>query len=146
MELMWIKVKLFFAKVWGFLKLFGGYLLFGFMVIVSVFFYSQLNGRLERMRQGMLDKEKAHRDNLDRLQAEIDAQLKARQEIEKLYTDLMAKIKREHSEGVQQIAETRDREVREIITRNRENPTAMATAMNSLFGVPVIALEEVPKS
>lgn len=146
MELMWIKVKLFLAKVWGFLKLFGGYLLFGFMVMVSVFFYSQLNGRIERMQQNMLDKEKAHRDNLDRLQAEIDAQLKARQEIEKLYTDLMAKIKREHSEGVQQIAETRDREVREIITRNRENPTAMATAMNSLFGVPVIALEEVPKS
>lgn len=146
MELMWIKAKLFFAKVWGFLKLFGGYLLFGLMVIVSLFFYSQLNGRIERMQQNMLDKEKAHRDNLDRLQAEIDAQLKARQEIEKLYTDLMAKIKREHSEGVQQIAETRDREVREIITRNRENPTAMATAMNSLFGVPVIALEEVPKS
>jgi hypothetical protein len=146
MELMWMKVKLFFVKAWGFLKQFGGYVLFFLTVAASAFFYSQLNGRLQRMSQDMLDKEKAHKDNLDRLQAEIDAQLKARQEIEKLYTDLMAKIKHEHSEGVQQIAETRDREIREIITRNRENPTAMATAMNSLFGVPVIALEEVPKS
>lgn len=145
MELVKLKLKLFFIKLWGYIKTFGGFLLFAVTLIGSLVFFSKQNARLDRMAKELEEKQKAHRDNVDRLQTEIEKQIKARQDIERQFSDLMAKIKREHSEGVQQIAETRQREIRDIVERNRENPEAMATAVNTLFGIPVITLQEVEK-
>lgn len=144
MELTWLKIKTFFGKVWSFSKLYGGYVLLFLGFVAAMFALKKKEDAIKSLVAEQERIRKAHQDNLAQLQGQVEGEIERRQAIEKQYDDLMTKIRTEHDAGVQQIAQTKATEIQAIITRNHNNPEAMSTAINQLFGIPVIQLKEVP--
>lgn len=84
-----------------------------------------------------------HRQQLESIQATVDREQTRRRQIEQQYNDLMAKIEREHDEGVRRIAAQHRSELRDAITRNQDDPDKMAVAINGIFGLPVVEIKPV---
>jgi uncharacterized protein YlxW (UPF0749 family) len=84
-----------------------------------------------------------HRQQLESIQATVDREQARRRQIEQQYNDLMAKIEREHDEGVRRIAAQHRSELRAAITRNQDDPDKMAVAINGIFGLPVVDIKPV---
>jgi DNA anti-recombination protein RmuC len=144
MELKWLKVKVFFGKLWSFLKLYGiqiGLLLITlYVVIVLRKKDSAINDLIAEQERV----QKAHEANIAQLEAQITAELQRQQEIQRQYDALINKIKTEHDANVQRIAVTNAAEIKSIIARNQQNPEAMAAALNQIFGIQVVEIKEVP--
>ena len=143
MELILLKIKLFFQKIYTFIKLHWDSILFFFAFLYTLKVAKNKEEQIKTLTEEREKRIKEHNDSMDSLQKSIEEEIKKRQEIQKQYDDLMKKIKNDYEDGVIQIAEEKKKEIREIIQRNHGNPSAAAEAINNLFGIKIIEMKEI---
>ena len=141
MELMLLKVKLFFAKIWCFLKMYGVQLLFGFTAICAIILAKNKSDVIQHLLAEQEAARKAHIENIDGLTKQLETEVSRRQKIERDHAELMRVIDARHDEELNRIAKVREKEIKDLITEHQNDPRRMAQTINDLFGIPVM---EVP--
>ena len=141
------KLKLALLKIKNALLAFGSFLkkhwtLLG-LSLVSVGAFLLVEHKDDLLKHLESEREKAakdHNDTVAALQTEIEQEIQKRQEIQKQYNDLVTMINQQHDAAVQTIAADKEKDIKDIIARNNGNPEAIASSINSLFGIPVMTL------
>lgn len=146
MELTLLKIKTFFQKLWSFIKLYFKELIFVFLLFYSFFLVKKKTDLINQLLQERETVRQAHRQNLDNLVANIEAEQARRRKIESDFRDLIEKINKEHQEEVKRIATVRAEEVKKLIEQHQNNPVKMAETINTLFGIPVMSIPEQRQS
>ena len=143
MELISLKDKLFFLKIYSFIKVNWMSLVLGIGILYTMFIAKNKEDNIKLLISERERISKEHQQTLANIQSQVENEIKKRQEIEKKYNDLMDKIKNEYDQGVIEIAETKKKEIKDLIKRNHENPAAMANSINQLFGIQIIEMKEI---
>lgn len=141
MELTLLKVKLFFAKVWSFIKLYGLEILFGSMALYAMFLVKNKTDVIKQLLTEQAAIRKAHQENIDELTKQLESEISKRQKIERDHAELLRVIDARHDEELKRIAQVRDKEIKNLIAEHQNDPRRMAQTINDLFGIPVM---EVP--
>lgn len=141
MELILLKIKLFFAKLWAFLKLYGVQLLFGFTALAAMVLVKNKSDVIQHLLAEQEAVRKAHIENIDGLTKQLETEVSRRQKIERDHAELMRVIDARHDEELNRIAKVREKEIKDLISEHQNDPRRMAQTINDLFGIPVM---EVP--
>lgn len=141
MELMILKVKLFFAKIWSFLKMYGVQILFGFAAICATLLAKNKSDIVQHLLTEQEAIRKAHIENIDGLTKQLETEVSKRQKIERDHAELLRVIDARHDEELNRIAKVREKEIKDLFTKHQNDPRRMAQTINDLFGIPVM---EVP--
>ena len=141
MELTLLKVKLFFIKVWSFIKLYGLEILFGSMALYAMFLVKNKTDVIKQLLTEQAAIRKAHQENIDELTKQLESEISKRQKIERDHAELLRVIDARHDEELKRIAQVRDKEIKNLIAEHQNDPRRMAQTINDLFGIPVM---EVP--
>ena len=143
MELISLKDKLFFLKIYSFIKVNWMSLLLGVGLLYTAIVAKNKEDNIKLLISERERVNKEHQEILRNIQNQFENEIKKRQEIEKKYNDLMLKIKNEYDQGVIEIAETKKKEIKALIERNNENPAAMANSINQLFGIQINEMKDI---
>ena len=143
MELISLKNKLFFLKIYSFIKTNWLSFILGIGIIYAAMIAKNKEENISLLISERERINEEHQKTLENIQSQVENEIKKRQEIEKKYNDLMLKIKNEYDQGVIEIAETKKKEIKALIERNNENPEAMANSINQLFGIQLIEMKEI---
>ena len=143
MELAIIKITTFFKQIFSFLKLHWLNIVLFIGFLFALLFAKDKQETISSLLKDREELNKKHREEMDQLQQAVDENIKKRREIEKQYNDLMQRIQSEFDNGTKTIAEQKKKEIKEIIERNHNDPSAAASALNRLFGIRVIEIKEV---
>jgi hypothetical protein len=138
MELILLKVKLLFAKLWAFFKMHGIQLLFGITAITSMFLLKNKSDVIQHLLAEQEAIRKAHIENIDGLTKQLETEVSKRQKIERDHTDLLRVIAARHDEELNRIAKVREKEIKELFTKHQNDPRRMTQTINDLFGIPVM--------
>lgn len=141
MELNLLKIKLFFTKLWAFLKLYGLELLFGGIAIYTMFLVKNKSDVIQHLLAEQEAIRKAHIENIDGLTKQLETEVSKRQKIERDHAELLRVIAARHDEELSRIAKVREKEIKDLFTKHQNDPRRMAQTINDLFGIPVM---EVP--
>lgn len=141
MELILLKIKLFFAKLWAFLKLYGVQLLFGFTALAAMVLVKNKSDVIQHLLAEQEAVRKAHIENIDGLTKQLETEVSRRQKIERDHTELLRVIEARHDDELNRIAKVREKEIKDLISEHQNDPRRMAQTINDLFGIPVM---EVP--
>lgn len=141
MELTLLRVKLFFAKLWAFLKLYGVQLLFGITAVAAMFLVKNKSDVIQHLLAEQEAIRKAHIENIDGLTKQLETEVSKRQKIERDHAELLRVIDARHDQELNHIAKVREKEIKDLITEHQNDPRRMAQTINDLFGIPVM---EVP--
>jgi len=138
MELMILKVKLFFAKFWSFLKMYGVQILFGFAAICAMLLAKNKSDVVQHLLTEQEAIRKAHIENIDGLTKQIETEVSKRQKIERDHAELLRVIDARHDEELNRIAKVREKGIKDLIGQHQNDPRRMAQTINDLFGIPVM--------
>lgn len=128
-KLLWLGEKL--KKYWYLV-------LFAATALYALAFAKNKDALIEGMmreRDAMLA---SHNTRIAEIQAGVEAERIRREEIEKSYTALLRDIETSKEAKAQEILAANKEQVKDIIARNRNNPEAMAEAVNKLFGIMIV--------
>ena len=137
------KVKNFFKKMWSWIKTHWYVIPIVVVFIISLFMVQGTNSKLlrslleryrdqqDRHREEMAQMNKIHTDAADK-QAEIDA----------TYRKTIDKVRERHSMDVAALDEIREKDLKVILERTKDDPKKMAHEVNLFFGVPVYEEEQ----
>ncbi len=131
-----IKAKL--AWLFEKIKKYWYLLVFAAVAACALAFAKNKDSIIENMmreRDAMLT---SHNTRIEEIQAGIEAERKRREEIERTYNDLVKTIEERKEERTQEILAANKTELKLLIERNRNNPDAMAEAVNRLFGIAIV--------
>lgn len=131
-----IKAK--FAWLFEKIKKYWYLLAFASVTAYTLAFAKNKESLIENMmkeRDAMLA---SHNTRIEEIQSGIEAERKRREEIERSYNDLVKTIEERKEERTQEILDANKSEIRSLIERNRNNPDAMAEAVNKLFGIAIV--------
>lgn len=143
-ESMWfVHVKAYALKAYEFCKNYAALALMFVLLAFAILAAKNKQKTIELLATERQRLAETHRQQLESIQATVDREQARRRQIEQQYNDLMAKIEREHDEGVRRIAAQHRSELRDAITRNQDDPDKMAVAINGIFGLPVVEIKPV---
>jgi len=140
MELALSKLKAFSAKAWFFLKLYWKEFAFAVVLFYVLFFVKQKTNLIEELIQDREKIRKEHKENIDRLNQQIQNEIATRRKIESNFQELIERISKQHSDEIKRIASVREEEIKALIRLHQNDPVLMARTINDLFGVPVMTL------
>lgn len=138
MELKRLQVKLFFAKVFAFLKEHWLDFVFGIILLYAVVVVKQKQDQINRMLEEQNKTREANRQNIDELANRIEQEIAKRRKIESDFQDLIKKINERHDEELKHIASVRQEEIKQLIERHQNDPVRMAQTLNQLFGIQLV--------
>jgi hypothetical protein len=92
--------------------------------------YKQLMEEYQKQRE-------QNRQQLEELRKIQQEQILKQQEIDRKYREVVASIEQNYRDQIQNLSRAKEQEMRQIIERTHDDPTAMAEEINSLFGLPV---------
>ena len=138
MELKRLQVKLFFAKVFAFLKEHWLDFVFGIILLYAVVVVKQKQDQINRMLEEQNRTREANRQNIDELANRIEQEIAKRRKIESDFQDLIKKINERHDEELKHIASVRQEEIKQLIERHQNDPVRMAQTLNQLFGIQLV--------
>lgn len=141
-----LRIKTSLLRIREFLKLHWKLLAGGVAIVATIIVGSKvgLDDALKNILEAQQKAREEHKTNLAELQAKVDTEIQQRQFIERTYNDVVTKLETDHEAQTQNIAKTKEKEIKEIIARNKANPEVMATRLNELFGINVVQLKELP--
>ena len=140
MELALSKLKVFSAKAWSFLKFYWKEFAFAVVLVYLLFFVKQKTNLIEELIQGREKIRKEHKENIDRLNQQIQNEIATRRKIESNFQELIERISKQHSDEIKRIASVREEEIKALIRLHQNDPVLMARTINNIFGVPVMTL------
>lgn len=140
MELATLKLKVFFEKLWTFLKLYWKELVFLALFVYLLVFVKRKTDLVNDLLAEREATRIAYQQNIDRLNQVIQTETATRRKIESDYQALIERINKEHADEVKRIAEVRAEEIKELIKKHQNNPVLMAQTINDLFGIPIMAI------
>jgi hypothetical protein len=135
-----IKLKTYFAKLWYYVKLYWKEIGFAVAFIYLLFFVKQKTNLIEELLQEREKAHKEHKENIDKLNQQIQNEIATRRKIESDFRILIDRINKQHADEIKRIALVREEEIKELIRRHHNNPTIMAQTINDLFGIPVMTV------
>lgn len=113
--------------------------LFALVAVYAVSFAKNKEQIIENMmreRDAMLA---SHNARIQDIQAGIEAERKRREEVERSYNALIKNIEETKNARAQEILAANKEQLRTLIERNRQDPQAMAEAVNRLFGITIVS-------
>lgn len=140
MELVLARLKTFFAKAHAFAKLYWKEFVFAIALVYLFCFVKQKNNLIEELLRERETTRKEHKENVDRLNQQIQTEIATRRKVESDFRTLIDSINKQHTDEIKRIALVREEEIKELIRRHQNNPTIMAQTINDLFGIPVMAV------
>lgn len=140
MELVLPRLKTFFAKSLAFVKLYWKEVVFAIVLFYLLFFVKNKTNMIEELLREREKTRKEYKENVDKLNQQIQNEIATRRKIESDFQTLIRNINNQHNEEIKRIALIREEEIKVLIRRHQNNPTVMAQTINSLFGIPVMAV------
>lgn len=136
-KLLWLGEKI--KKYWYLL-------LFAATGVYVLAFAKNKDFLIEKMMQERDAMLAAHNTRISEIQAGVEAERLRREEIEKSYNALLRDIEASKQAKAQEIMAAHKEQIKDIIARNRNNPEAMAEAVNRLFGVSIVQVSPLKPS
>lgn len=142
MELKLLQFKFFFIKFYGFIK---SHFVEIFFAIVGVYAVFLAKKKQEVIQQLIADQQTAreqNKKNIDDLTKQIEEQISKRRKIESDYQDFITQINERHDRQIKEIAEIKEKEIKDLISKHQGDPTKMAQTINELFGIPIMGVTD----
>jgi gas vesicle protein len=146
-----LTLSLYLKKAWHFLQVVytwikGNWLLLLLLLgfIYAVFFARQKENSYNNLLKAFQDQMAQNQKELDDLRKIQEDQIKAQQEIETKYREVLDKIEKDYQDKLQQLDKEKEQEIKDIIAKNRDNPDAMAKELNTLLGIPLYPTSSQP--
>lgn len=137
-------MPLWLTKVWNGLKVAGTWLKGNWVLLLLLagMVYTLLLAKNKSALYDQLMKEfrgqqEQNRKDLEELRKIQQDQIQKQQEIDRKYHEVVAKIEKDYQDQLRALTADKEKELRVIIARNNDDPGAMATEINSLFGIPL---------
>jgi len=133
----WLNVVTTLKIVWVWLKQHWSLLVFGVVAVASGLLLKNRTDMLTALLKQQEETSKQHRQEVAELQRIRDEEIRKREQIESQYRETIARINRDHQAAVDQLTRDKQTELRRIIGETVNNPDAMASRINDLFGIPI---------
>lgn len=111
-----------------------------FVVIYSLIAVKKRDNMYKDLWEQYREQQAQNRRELEELRKIQQEQIAKQQEIDKKYREVVASIEQNYRDQLQNLSRAKEQELRQIIARTHEDPSAMAQEINSLFGLPVYTL------
>jgi len=129
---------LWFQTVWLYVKRFWGVIPFVFLLIFAMLFAKNKQSTINELLKQQQDLSEKHRQDLAELQRIRDDERAKREAIEAQYRVVIDQINTTHQQAIENLSRQQQSELRQIITETKDDPDAMATRVNSLFGFQIL--------
>lgn len=131
-------------KVWNFFKLAGTWikgnwlllLLIGGLIYV-ICFAKNKQVLFDQLLKEFKNQQEQNAKQLEELRKIQEEQVLKQQEINRKYNEVLDRIERDYREQLRTLDIQKERDLRNIIENNQDNPDAMAKDINILFGIPI---------
>lgn len=144
-----------FTKIWNALKLASTWLkgnahllllLVGivFAFIFAAFFAKRKAENIDVLLKAFQDQQLQNSKELEALRQIQQDQTVKQQEINRKYQEVIAKIEQDYHAQLLAIDAAKEKELKVVIARNHDDPVAMATEINQLFGIPLYTAPTSP--
>lgn len=138
-----IKLQTQAAKLWSFVKLYWSQILFGLAFVYIVLFVKNKTQMIENILAEKQQSEAAHAANINQLQIALQQEITKRQEIEKHFNDMLESIKKTNDQALENLANEREQDIKDVMVLYHNDPTAMATAVSTTFNIPIVHFPSV---
>lgn len=98
---------------------------------------SKRDGMYSQLMEEFRKQQAQNRQQLDELRKIQQDQIAKQQEIDRKYREVVASIEQSYRDQLQNLSRAKEQELRQIVERTHDDPSAMAQEINSLFGLPV---------
>jgi len=130
----WFKIAATWLKGnWGLLLLLAG-------MVYTIIQAKNKSALYDQLLKEFRNQQEQNRKDLEELRKIQQEQIQRQREIDQKYQEVIAKIEKDYREHIQALTAQKERDLRDIIARNRDDPAAMASEINSLFGIPLYAV------
>lgn len=137
-------MPLWLTKVWNWIQQAGAWLKGNWTLLLllvgmvyTLILTKNKSSLYDQLMREFRDQQERNRKDLEELRKIQQDQIQKQQEIDRKYQEVVAKIERDYQDQLRALTAQKERELREIISRNRDDPSAMATEINGLFGIPL---------
>lgn len=140
-------MPLWLTKIWNWLKLVGVWIKGNFTLILlligvvyAFFFVKKKTDLYNLLFKEFRDQQVQNKQQLDDMRKVQQEQIQKQQEIDKKYHEVLEKIEKDYQGKLAALTTDKEKELRRVIEKNQDDPVAMATEINSLFGIPLYSL------
>lgn len=137
-------MPLIFSKIWNWLKIAGTWLKGNWLLLVIsagiVFGILFAKNKTDVIQQLLKEYEGQQRRNAEELNALRNIQkehIQKQEEISRKYNEVLDLIQKNYQDQLRTLDVQKEQQLRQIIETNNNNPEAMATSINNLFGIPI---------
>ena len=130
-------VKLFFEKFFSYLKKYWAILLTVVLIISAVIFAKNKQDAINSLLKQISDINKEHQKDLETMQKTFEEERKRRETIEKTYRETLQRIEADRQTALQNLDKTKKQELKRIVENFHDDPDAMASRINNLFGIEI---------
>jgi biopolymer transport protein ExbB/TolQ len=133
----WLRVVTALKVAWVWIKEHWYMLGIGLISIFATVFFINNNARITSLLKTQEGMSKKHREEIAELQRIRDEEIRRREQIELEYRNTLEKINKEHEKALADLTRQKQAELRRIIEETMNDPEAMATRVNNLFGFQI---------
>jgi predicted solute-binding protein len=138
MELKKLEIKLFFEKVKVFLKEHWLEIVFALTLFYAITVVKQKQDVINRMIEEQQRTREANRQNIDQLAQQIEQEIIKRRKIEADYQQMLKEIQERHDKEMERVLQLKEKEIKEMMLRLHNNPTAIAQSLADTFGIRIV--------
>lgn len=131
------KVKTGLGIAWVWIKEFWSYAVLVILAGLTLWFYRDRQTRVDNLLNERQATSIRHRQEIAELQRIRDEEIRKREQIEEQYRETISRINKEHQEALDRLSSKKKAEIRRIIEETVDDPDAMASRINNLFGIPI---------
>lgn len=132
-----MKVSNFFKVVGTWIKGNWLLLLLAIALIYAVCFAKNKMVLVDQLFKEFKSQQEQNAKQLEELRKIQEEQITKQQEINRRYNEVLDRIQRDYHEQLRTLDVQKERDLRNIIENNHDDPAAMAKDINILFGIPI---------
>lgn len=144
MELTALKVKTALLSGWSFVKHYWVWVAVACGLVAAVLFAEQKEQAVKNLLAIAKQSEASHRANIDQLQQALQVQIQQRDAIQHSYEAMAASIHAQNDAQLADLARQHEADIRRLMAQYQNNPDAMAAAISSTYGIPVVHFQTLP--
>jgi predicted nuclease with TOPRIM domain len=112
-------------------------LVLGAALVYAIFLAKNKSKVVDQLLKEFQNQQVQNRQQLDELRKIQREQITKQQEINAKYNEVLDRIQRNYQEQLRTLDVQKERDLRHIISVNKDDPAAMARDINALFGIPI---------
>lgn len=109
-------------------------------LIYAFLFVKRKTDLYNQLLKEFRDQQTQNKQQLEDMRKVQQEQIQKQQEIDKKYHEVLEKIEKDYQGKLAALTTDKEKELRRVIEKNQDDPGAMATEINSLFGIPLYNL------